>query len=456
MKNIDEKTSKIFIGAIIALFILVFIMLICMIGYGNSIKSIQHNNQQFITQTLRNIEIKNTKNENFEIIIKQNDSDTLNKITNEQYNDFLIKYNENQSNWLNTWLTILGIALAFIGLIAPLCFMKLYEDKKAEMDKIIEEARQQKDKAKLNVQKMEEQLQEVNSQSKKMEEQLQEVNSQSKKMEEQLQEVNNQSKKMEEDLTTVKKYVNEAQSLAKYTEGLNKRREDKNDEAEKLFLEAIELNSENDDAYDELGLLYCKNQDYDKAISYLKKAIAVKQNSRHYCNLSYAYRHNQCHQEAIDCAQKAIEKALNSRDQAFYISILSLSYSAIKDVKNTLKFVTQACNLNSSSRVLNNCAAALVNINKFNDAVKKLEQAIKLDKSAVNYYNLEEAYILNKQYNDALKTIKIYITKQNNKDCYGIFIDDYNKWIGELQKEEETPEIKELISIINTLEKRER
>ena len=359
MKNIDEKTSKIFIGAIIALFILVFIMLICMIGYGNSIKNIQHNNQQFITQTLRNIEIKNTKNENFEIIIKQNNSDTLNKITNEQYNDFLIKYNENQSNWLNTWLTILGIALAFIGLIAPLCFMKLYEDKKAEMDKIIEEARQQKDKAKLNVQKMEEQLQEVNS----------------------------QSKKMSEDLTTVKKYVNEAQSLAKYTEGLNKRREDKNDEAEKLFLEAIELNPENDDAYDELGLLYCKNQDYDKAISYLKKAIAVKQNSRHYCNLSYAYRHNQCHQEAIDCAQKAIEKALNSRDQAFYISILSLSYSAIKDVKNTLKFVTQACNLNSSSRVLNNCAAALVNINKFNDAVKKLEQAIKLDKSAVNYYN---------------------------------------------------------------------
>ena len=428
MKNIDEKTSKIFIGAIIALFILVFIMLICMIGYGNSIKNIQHNNQQFITQTLRNIEIKNTKNENFEIIIKQNNSDTLNKITNEQYNDFLIKYNENQSNWLNTWLTILGIALAFIGLIAPLCFMKLYEDKKAEMDKIIEEARQQKDKAKLNVQKMEEQLQEVN----------------------------NQSKKMSEDLTTVKKYVNEAQSLAKYTEGLNKIREDKNDEAEKLFLEAIELNPENDDAYDELGLLYCKNQDYDKAISYLKKAIAVKQNSRHYCNLSYAYRHNQCHQEAIDCAQKAIEKALNSRDQAFYISILSLSYSAIKDVKNTLKFVTQACNLNSSSRVLNNCAAALVNINKFNDAVKKLEQAIKLDKSAVNYYNLEEAYILNKQYNDALKTIKIYITKQNNKDCYGIFIDDYNKWIGELQKEEETPEIKDLIRIINTLEKRER
>lgn len=456
MKNIDEKTSKIFIGAIIALFILVFIMLICMIGYGNSIKNIQHNNQQFITQTLRNIEIKNTKNENFEIIIKQNDSDTLNKITNEQYNDFLIKYNENQSNWLNTWLTILGIALAFIGLIAPLCFMKLYEDKKAEMDKIIEEARQQKDKAKLNVQKMEEQLQEVNSQSKKMEEQLQEVNSQSKKMEEQLQEVNNQSKKMEEDLTTVKKYVNEAQSLAKYTEGLNKDREDKTEEAENFYKEAIQLNPQNDDALDALGCLYGEKKDFTKAIECLEKAIAINPTAGHYHDLSFIHQSNKNINEAIKYEQLALQNADKNNEKALFQAALAFLYSRQKKTDKALEYIDSSIKLYPSSQVKSYCALAYIYSNKYKEAIELLEDLVKITPSATNYYNLIEAYIFDKQITEALKTIKIYITKQKNRNCYGIYNDDYDKWIGELQKEEETPEIKELISIINTLEKRER
>lgn len=428
MKNETENTSKIFTGAIIALVILLLIMLTCMIGYCNSIKNIHHNNQQLIVQTLKNLEIKNTKNEKFEILIKENNSDNLNKITNEQYNDFLIKYNENQANWLNIWLTILGIALAFIGLIAPLCFMKLYEDKKAEMDKIIEEARQQKDEAKLNVQKMEKQLQEVN----------------------------NQSKKMSEDLATVKKYVNEAQSIAKYTEGLNKIREDKNNEAEKLFLEAIELNPENDDALDALGCLYGEKKDFTKAIEYLEKAIAINPTAGHYNNMSSIQESNHNIPEAIKYELLALEKAGNDNDRTFYNSILSYLYSEQQNTDKTLHYLNEARSLSSDIKVMCNCCAALINIKKYKEAIEQLKILIKINPIATNYYNLTEAYIFDKQITEALKTIKIYITKQNNRDCYGIYNDDHDKWIGELQKEKETPEIKELIEIINSLEKRER
>lgn len=428
MKNETENTSKIFTGAIIALVILLLIMLTCMIGYCNSIKNIHHNNQQLIVQTLKNLEIKNTKNEKFEILIKENNSDNLNKITNEQYNDFLIKYNENQANWLNIWLTILGIALAFIGLIAPLCFMKLYEDKKAEMDKIIEEARQQKDEAKLNVQKMEKQLQEVN----------------------------NQSKKMSEDLATVKKYVNEAQSIAKYTEGLNKIREDKNNEAEKLFLEAIELNPENDDALDALGCLYGKKKDFTKAIEYLEKAIAIKPTAIHYNNMSFIQQINNNIPEAIKYELLALEKAVNDNNRAFYNSILSYLYSEQQNTDKTLHYLNEARSLSSDIKVMCNCCAALINIKKYKEAIEQLNVLIKINPIALNYYNLTEAYILNKQYINALNNIKIYTKKQNNKDFYGIYNDDYDKWMEAIQKEEETPEIKELIEIINSLEKRER
>ncbi len=68
----------------------------------------------------------------------------LQNLSDENYKDFLIKYNENQSNWLNTRLTVLSIVFGLLGLIVPICFMKLYQDKKDEIDKLIEKTEKQK------------------------------------------------------------------------------------------------------------------------------------------------------------------------------------------------------------------------------------------------------------------------------------------------------------------------
>ena len=130
-----KKSYKIFTGAIIIFLLIVIPLFLGLIFYVHSVKNLMHNNRQNLEQIVQNLEIKNEKNEKFSVVIKDEDLQKLNKITNETYNDFLVKYNQNQANWLNSWLTILTIALAFTGLIAPLCFMKLYEDKKEEMDK---------------------------------------------------------------------------------------------------------------------------------------------------------------------------------------------------------------------------------------------------------------------------------------------------------------------------------
>lgn len=95
--------------------------------FCTSLKKIQSENLTHIEQIIQNIEIKDSKKNNFTLSFKNEDLSNINEKT---YADFLIQYNQNQSNWLNFWLTILSITFAFLALIVPICFMKLYQDKK--------------------------------------------------------------------------------------------------------------------------------------------------------------------------------------------------------------------------------------------------------------------------------------------------------------------------------------
>lgn len=59
---------------------------------------------------------------------------TQNKIiTDKNYNDFLIHYYETQSEWLNKWLTALGILLGVAGIGIPLLLNTSYKSKIEEM-----------------------------------------------------------------------------------------------------------------------------------------------------------------------------------------------------------------------------------------------------------------------------------------------------------------------------------
>ena len=56
-------------------------------------------------------------------------------IDNLDYQDFLVKYYTNQNNWLNTYIVIVGIVLAFMGIIIPID----YKAKKEQLENIVQE-----------------------------------------------------------------------------------------------------------------------------------------------------------------------------------------------------------------------------------------------------------------------------------------------------------------------------
>jgi len=428
MKNLS--TFKIFIFAVAILIISIVINICSCLYYCNSVKELHIQNVTSIEKALKNIEIQNNKNKIFRIKFEKADDETIKRITNDNYLDFLIKYNENQAQWLNIWLTILAIALAFIGLIAPLCFMKLYEDKKSEMDKVILEAEKQKDEAKLRVDEMKKQLNEVNK----------------------------KSEQMTKDLKSVKEYVNEARALSKYTEAINKIREGKREEAAGLFDEAINLAPNNDQIlYAKAVYIYCHEKQYKNAIELLNRAIVINKKPEYYANLAIAYRRDNSPDEFLKNIHIAIDKNTDTKMASYYYSQLAVYYSEIKNINKTECYIKKTM-ANSVIQVaaLSNCVLSYMHIEKYNEAIDIFENSIKNNGNATDFYNITEAYILSGNFTKAINALDTYIRIQNKNICYGIYFDDYEKWTDAISKIEETPETRQLIDKINLLEQRER
>lgn len=85
-----------------------------------------------------------------------------------EYKQFLEKYFEHQSYYLNFWLSMLAIIIGIFAIIVPICFVKFFEDKKREIDKIITECKNQKEQTSVNVDEMKKQLQKVENLAKEV------------------------------------------------------------------------------------------------------------------------------------------------------------------------------------------------------------------------------------------------------------------------------------------------
>lgn len=71
---------------------------------------------------------------NYQMSAVINSSLNNKNIVNENnYHDFMAHYYDSQSDWLNKWLTILGILLAFSGIAIPLMLNASYEEKFKEL-----------------------------------------------------------------------------------------------------------------------------------------------------------------------------------------------------------------------------------------------------------------------------------------------------------------------------------
>lgn len=439
----DIKPSKVITVAAAAFLIIISISLYSCICYSNSIKEVQKQTQRLLEYTIKNIEVKNADNNKFIISVSPDISENITKITNEEYNNFLVHYNERQSHWLNMWLTILSLALAFLGLIAPICFMKLYEDKKNEMDKIIDETVKQKEQARLSVDRIQQQLEEVNLKSENLSCEL----NAAKKYEAQ----------MSKDLMEVKKYVNEARAMSKYTEAFNKMYEGKQEEAKDLFVEAYSLFPDDDRILDAVAInVYYKDKLYDTAIEFLLRAIKINPLSHYHYELSYIYEKKQDYENAICEIKEAINLASSKHIKYLYLSQLAVYYGRQKDIENAKKAINDVIGTGIKHHDIElNIAVAYILIEEYNAAIPILEGHIANNATLYDCYNLAEAYIMVRDFDKASRILKKYLNlkKTDKTNSCNLKTEDYENWINFLVNSEPDDKIQELIKIINDMPK---
>ena len=459
MKKIKNKfidSTLIFKTAIISFIITVLIVVICAANFVLSVKNIQKNNQAVIEQKLTNLIIQEEK-KTYKISVSEEAKDYIQKLTDDNYASFLIKYNENQANWLNGWLTGLTILLAFIGLVAPLCFMKLYDDKKKQMDEIIECANKEKEKTKLNVKKMERQLKIVGNKSKQASEDLEKVKNY-------LNEINIASEQTTKDLVEVKRYVNEMRAITKYNEGLSKLRESekddlKYDEALQLYLDANELDPDNAKYLYAIGNLYLYRQEIDNAINYLTFSINLEATAKCYKDLALAYEAKKDYNKAMEY----INMSINAEDSNYMFKVKAesfkiLLYSELKDKENVIKYAEQLQKQSIESHIIYaNLGLAYMNVEKYEYAIALLEKCNKKYPTQKEYYNLTEAYIYTGKFEKAWNLIQESLKDEISKFTY-IYTDDYEKWLNILNNVKPQTDIIVNIKgfVNNKLEKKER
>ena len=458
-----DNFSKILKLSITMFILITFISIGLNIYFNNAIKKIYNENLNATRIFIQNIKIGTSKN-NYRLFIDEESSDQINALCDKNYREFIIQYNENQANWLNTWLTILSIILGLLGLIIPICFMKLYQDKKDEIDKLIDKIEQQKNTMELHIKqskthklKMDEAIVVAKKQKKEMQLQVDEVNQKSQNMSKELEEMKSQVLKNEEYLKKIGSFSNYTEAISILNEKKFEKEPNKLQEAIQLLQESIKLNPQNDKALYKLGIVYSQKKDYKNAIFNIKMAIEINEVADYFYDLGIIYEKQCSLKNATANILNAIEKEYNVDNKAFYSSVLAIIYAEEKDKEKTLEAIQQTLKYNSQNiYVYNNLSNAYIKLGQYEQAVDILKRALKIRQNASSYYNLTEACIFDNKYEDALLYIKKYRDIQDKRICYGIYTDDYIAWTTKLNSIPITPTIEKIKELMEQLQKRER
>ena len=102
---------------------------------GNLLKETLMENQKLI----ESISVINEKTNQHYFVAKSDLIKPLSEKQKQEYEQFLEKYFEHQSFYLNFWLSLLAIVLGVFSIIIPICFTKFLEDKRKDINRAIEE-----------------------------------------------------------------------------------------------------------------------------------------------------------------------------------------------------------------------------------------------------------------------------------------------------------------------------
>lgn len=174
-KNNNDHFVLILIIAIVMFVLIAGVNIYVNSKIAHDIKNTQKQSLVSIEKSLGNIKIIGSKNNKYSVSVDFEDAEKIKTLSDENYKEFIVKYAEYQADWFNKWLTILSIILGVLGLVIPICFMKLYYDKKEEINDLIKETKQQKKDCEVNLEKMENNLNKSNENLVLMKKDLNEV-----------------------------------------------------------------------------------------------------------------------------------------------------------------------------------------------------------------------------------------------------------------------------------------
>ena len=118
------------------------------------------------------------------------------------------------------------------------------------------------------------------------------------------------------------------------------------DEAEKCYLEVLEINPNNAETHNLIGLLKLQQNNFDKAVEWIKKAIKLEKNAYFYETLFQTLTLQEKFSEIIRYENDVKEFLENEFELNFY---LALAYKNLNEIKKSIHYYERATELNPNS-----------------------------------------------------------------------------------------------------------
>lgn len=173
-------------------------------------------------------------------------------------------------------------------------------------------------------------------------------------------------------------------------------------EAEELYLEVLKTTPDNIDALNLLGLLKLQNNQYKEAIFYIEKATELKPCAYFFSNLGLSYCKNENFVEAITNYKKALNLEPDNFDALFNLAI---AYKNIGNLDESLNFYNSALKIKPDcSEVYFNMANIYEFKNETLNALEYYKKAAELNPNdnAINYF-LSITYLKTKNFEEGWK-----------------------------------------------------
>lgn len=395
------------------------------IYFNNKVTNLYEENLQIYSNFIETLEAVDN-DPNSDLVIKFNQLYAKGNSNNNQLKEpsvlkesFMADYYQTQSNWLNTWLSALGIILAIFGIIIPVIFIRFYDDKKEEITQLCNKIEEMRKEYKGDLDKL---IEKTTSLQNAMAESIKSVDDAKKEMENN---INKTMGMMAKDIEKARKYAdasekseNKSKAYSLFSQAVPLVKKDNSSEEEfdkaiKLLDEAISLYDEDSDFYYVRGNAFFYKEQYENAINDYDKTIKINPNNASgYSNKGISLDRIKKHKEALDMHNKSIELRPD----------------------NAISFY--------------NRSACYCHLKQYEKAIIDSKKAYSISNDKEHLYNLIEAYIFNGNIKEALETLELFI--DNNPSKF-IIKDDINLWTSELNKYPDDKNAEKILELIKNL-----